>query len=329
MKTAIISIVLLSLFLPVAVAQQGGKVLCITCRAENERSNNFCTSCGSRIVHAVSKQLEPLDETFREPARLFSIPTASVIPEMTVGLTLGNSFGLQVGESFLGTASLGMGGIAELELSTVGLFAGLATGSSAFKTAGLKAVVIEEYAFLPSIAISLLSSNDWEREQRDEGVVRSSDAPAYAEGVRGVNYESRITNLTISFGKQVRERTTAHWGITFSDIRYRNVSTYHAFNGTKYFSEQARKIRWQGFGGVSIRMNPRTQLMGEVQSIPLFNYDRSTGNIRLDRMYIGAAGVRFSLSTSWSLDAGIRYQDNFIGLADTQVRITLHGVFGL
>lgn len=310
-------------------AQSNDEILCSVCNGPNLISNNFCTSCGSKLVAKTVQREESVAQVYRQPARLFSVPTATVIPELTLGLTLGNSFGLQVGESFLGTASLGMGGIAELELSTVGLFAGLATGSSAFKTAGLKVIVLGDHEVLPSVAVSLRSSNDWEREQRDEGIIRAVDEGAYVEGVRGLDYESRITNLTLSFSKVVREQTTLHGGISFSDIRYRNVASYHMLNGARYFTEQTRKTRWQGFAGVSIRMNPRTQIMGEIQTIPLFNYDRSTGSIKLDKLYIGAAGVRFSLSTSWTLDAGIRYQDNFIGLADTQVRVTLNGVFGL
>ena len=74
-------------------------------------------------------------------------------------------------------------------------------------------------------------------------------------------------------------------------------------------------------------MNPRTSILAEAQTIPFFNYHVGNGNLKLEHMYVGAAGIRFALGRAITLDSGIRYQSDFIGLADVQIRVALNGVF--
>ena len=312
------------------IAQSNDPVLCSVCQQPNEPKNNFCTSCGVKFVALATRPAEESRPvSYRQPARLFSIPTAQVLPELQFGVTLGNAFGLEVGESFLGTMGLGIGDIAEIELSTAGLITGLAAGTTGMKTAGLKMKFFESEELGLIVGASLRNSNDWERENRTERVLAVAAPDDYAMGLRGLNYESRITTLSLSVSKQVREQTTLHAGLGYSDIRYRNVYSYFVNSPSIYAPSEERRGQWQAFGGAVIVMSERTKIMGEVQSLPFFKYSVNRGEIRLSHMYVAAAGLRFSISQSWSLDSGVRYQSNFIGLADTQIRITINGVFSL
>ncbi len=331
MKTLFVMFAIMALALNTNVtlmAQDNDSVLCSVCQQPNEPKNNFCTSCGAKFV-ALTTAEGFRHVSYRQPARLFSIPTALVLPELQFGITLGNSFGLEVGESFLGTIGLGIGDIAEIELSTSGLITGLAAGTTSMRTAGLKMKFLESEELGLAVGASLRSSNDRERENRTERILAAAAPDDYAMGLRGLNYESRITTLSLSVSKEVREETTLHAGLGYSDIRYRDVNSFFIDRPSIFSPSEERRGQWQAFGGAVIVMGERTKIMGEVQSFPFFKYSVNRGEIRLSHMYVAAAGVRFSISQSWSLDSGVRYQSNFIGLADTQIRITLNGVFSL
>ncbi|MGH2569355.1 MAG: hypothetical protein ACRDGA_13540, partial [Bacteroidota bacterium] len=88
-----------------------------------------------------------------------------------------------------------------------------------------------------------------------------------------------------------------------------------------------RSSQFQFAGGFAMELNPRTKVIAEVQTIPFFNYNITRDELQLEHMYVGALGIRFALGKAFTLDSGIRYQSNFVGLADTQVRVALNGIF--
>ncbi len=311
-------------------AQDGETVQCERCKEPNLRSNNYCTSCGAKLVARPATKQDAVSPLYRQPARLFSVPTAFPPSHSAFTLTFGNNFGIQVGESFLGTAAVGIEGVGEIELSTAGLVTSVVTSVPGLRTAGMRVHVYAGDEILPAIGISLRSSNDWEREERNSDALAATDQASYDVGLRSLNLESRITTLALFLSKHLRATTSLHAGIGLSDVRHRNV--YAGFVSPSFAvsdDSERRSSQWQACGGASIVLSERTTVMGEVQTLPLFSYDVNRNNIRLSRMYVGAIGVRFSLSPSWSLDSGIRYQSTFIGLADTQFRVSVNGVFVL
>ncbi len=88
-----------------------------------------------------------------------------------------------------------------------------------------------------------------------------------------------------------------------------------------------RHSQFQYSAGIAYTLNPRTKVIVEAQTIPFFDVNVANRELVLKHMYVGAAGIRFALSRAFTLDSGIRYQSNFIGLADTQMRVALNGIF--
>lgn len=308
-----------------APAQDTELALCSSCQQPNKSSYNFCTSCGARLTFTTLKN--DRDRTvFRHPARLFSVPTAEVLPELHFAITLGNMFGMNVGESFLGTLGLGIGGIGELELSTADLIGNLATGTWAMRTSAFKLQIYTNPDLGINTGAALQSSNNWEEENRSEHIVILTAPDEYRRSLRGFNYESRIATLRLSIGFTI-ERTTFHGGFGYSDIRYRNVYSWFVDRPSISLPDETRRGQWQGSGGMAITLNERTKLMAELQTVPFLSYDVGTNRVRLTRMIVGALGARASLSENWSVDSGVRYQSNFIGLADVQIGIALNGVW--
>jgi hypothetical protein len=310
-------------------AQSNEQLLCSMCQQPNDPKNNFCTSCGATFVPMTVEVGESEPSGYRQPARLFSIPVAHVLPELQLGITLGNTFGLEVGESFLGTMVLGIGNIAEIELSTAGLITSIAAGNTSLRTTGLKAQLFESDELGLIAGVSLRNSNDWENENRTETVIAHAAPDEYAAGLRGLSYESRITTLSLAIDKQFGGAATLHAGLGYSDIRYRNVYSRFVTGSSFFMPNEERRQQWQVLAGLLVVISPRTRLMAEAQNLPFLAYTVGGGGITARHIYVGAMGFRFSISQSWSLDSGVRYQSNFVGLADTQVRFSLNGVFSL
>jgi len=310
--------------------QDGAEIICPACKQPNSSTHTFCTSCGIQLpTDRSGDQVQLTEHSYRVPSRLFSVPTAQVLPEMNVALTLGNSFGLEVGESILGTLGFGLGNIAEVEVSTLGLIAGLATGETLIRTAGLKVQILSAGEVVPSVGLALRSSNDWERESRNEDIIRTFAAGEYREGLRGLDYEAKITSLSFSLSKPIHERTRLHAGVSVLDVRYRNVQPRYVFLGPIVATAEVRKTQWHGYGGFEYTVNKRTLVLAEIQSLPFFDFNVTRNQIVLRHMYAGAVGLRYAASITWSVDVALRYQSNFVGLADTQYRVALNGVFNI
>ncbi len=307
-----------------AVAQTADTLLCPECKQPNKQENSFCTSCGAKITDKTVAIQQGQSITYRAPARLLSVPTASVLPELALGLTLGNSFGQQEQQSFLRNVSLGIGNVAELELNTGGMVGNIVAGTSRMTTWALKVQVLSEHHTIPGIVLSLHSSNDWDNATFDSRTIEASNATAFREGLRWLDYDMRMTTASITAGGKILDRTSLYVTAGLSDIRFRNLGVQQVAVDFRYDPSVKRTSQWQAAAGVAIEINPRTRIIGEVQTIPSFNYNVTDGSLHLEHMYVGAAGIRFALSKAFSLDSGVRYQSNFVGLADTQVRVALN-----
>lgn len=326
MRTIIILLALLLITIPI-MAQVDSTLLCSVCKQPNNPENNFCTSCGAKLTEQKVELPENKPFTFREPSRLFSVPTATVIPELGIGFTLGNSFGQQEPQSFLGNVSVGIGDVAELELNTGGMVGNIIAGTTRMSTWAFKVQVYSGNEHWPSTALSLRSSNDWDEAQFDGQALQTSAEGLYREGLRWLDYRMRLTTASVSLTQRLLPHLTASATVGYSDIRYKNLFTQWAGFEGKYVPDVTRRSQFQYAVGVAIELNPRTKVIAEAQTIPFFDYYLATNELVLKHMYVSAVGIRFALSRAFTLDSGIRYQSNFVGLADTQVRVALNGVF--
>ena len=327
MKALIVAIALLSMvcFVFVGVmAQNQEDVICPTCKHVNKSQNNFCTACGTRLIKETLAQKSDSARFYRTPSRLFSVPSGIVLPSLEMNLVLGSSFGLQEKQSFLGNVSFGLGDVAEFEISTAGLLGSLAMGTTNISTVGAKAEIFSEASVVPSVALFINSSNDWENVRNDANALSAAATSAYKEGLRGLDYQTRLTSAGIALSKHVQENVIATVGFSLSDIRHKDVHYVIYSLSSSSSADTERNSQINVMAGIVVQLNAQTSFMVEAQSIPLFNFNITQQKIQIDRMYLGVAGIRFALGKAFSLDSGLRYQSNFIGLADVQMRIALN-----
>ncbi|MGH2569558.1 MAG: hypothetical protein ACRDGA_14565, partial [Bacteroidota bacterium] len=208
-------------------AQEVPTILCTVCKQPNNPDNNFCTSCGAQLADQKPELQETKTPfTYREPSKLFSVPTAAVLPELALGFTLGNSFGQQEFQSFLGNVSAGIGDIAELELNTSGMVGNIIAGTTRMSSWAMKVQVYSGDERWPAAALSLRSSNDWDEARFNAEAVQTGNSDQYRAGLRGLDYGMRLTTVTLSLSQRIYERTTVHGTVGFSDIRHRNVRVW-------------------------------------------------------------------------------------------------------
>jgi hypothetical protein len=310
-------------------AQEQQTITCPACKEPNQATNNFCTSCGKKMRVESDGPKEKTPFFYRAPARLLSIPTAAVLEEMAIGLTLGNSFGQEERRSFLGNVALGIGNVAELELNTGGLVGNIISATTRMSTWGLKVLILSEKENQPALAVGLRSSNDWDNSSFDGATLQRTSPDYFREGLRYLDYELRMTTLSVIMSRSVSKQLIGHGSVGYADLRYRNLRTQVVDSEIRYEPTPQRSNQLHFTGGISYAVNPRTKVLAEIQTIPFFDFDVRNHQLFLNRMYVGAAGVRYALNRAITLDSGVRYQSNFVGLADMQVRVALNGVFVL
>ncbi|MCR4418265.1 MAG: hypothetical protein WHV63_09620 [Ignavibacteria bacterium] len=254
------------------------------------------------------------------PGRLFSIPTADVQNSLDLALLVGGSFGLENSDGFLGSVSFGLGGYGDIEVSTASLLGSVFSKTENFASIALKIKIIGERENIPGIAVTLRTNNDWYQSSNFDLKEKKPELAQF--GLRSLTYDTRITHLIISFSKKMNDFSRVHLGFGIGDLRYRNLKSYFV---DSFFIDQSEKMKNTFYGaiGFDFQLSEITYLIAEAQTIPYFKVDPKTGLISPDLRKVFSGGLRVGINRWLLLDSGFRYQDNYRGLADTEVKISL------
>jgi len=261
---------------------------------------------------------EEIEEGPIDPRRLFVIPVADVLRSLEVNLGGGSAFGVRKEETrpFLGHIRLGLGGVAEVELSTMGIINELAEGSSSIPTAAFKLRFISEGKYRPAVAAALQSSL-WDTEERD-GVIPYGT----------VQFQKRLSTLYLVASKTF-EKVSMHAGLSVSDLRIRTLEEDDtpispvAGSEKDYFN----KNLFGPFVGFRIELNPKTFLMMEAEQIAAYEFDETIPFVSEDEInveWMGIAGVRFFFFDWLALDTGVMYRSDYHGIGDAHIHAGLN-----
>ena len=271
-------------------------------------------------------------------SRLFVIPTADLLGSMDMSISGGRLFGREEG-GFLGTLSLGLGGVAEIELSTQGLIDNLTSEAANISTSEFKVRLLQENSggkdAAPGVAIGLRTSTNWQGIESDRLAMERSSFLYSEAGISGVAYSTRFTELTLVGSKHYCS-WGLHMGINLTDVRTKDLRVVYYIDNDRTEAEERQKNLVGGFVGVDHWANPKTKIMLEAETC--INYDHKivkiedpNGNgsnfkqwLEVSQIYMGIGGVRFFFVDWLAVDTGVRYLSNFKGIADAQIRIGVH-----
>lgn len=331
-----LSISVLLILASAAFAQNAETLVCDDCEYENSMANKFCVNCGETMSEEYSRW--QVDRQSRErylkrfisdridPPRLFTVPAARVLGSLDVRLTGGGAFGVAADRSFLGTVSIGLGDIAEVEFSTVRMMTNITRGSSVFPTSAFKLMLIPENKWhIPTLAIAFCNSANWKDVQSDEKVLRADAfAAGFDEaGITNIGYDTRFTTMygvtTVRFWS-----LSVHAGLSLTDVRVRDLAVFSYIEGDYADPQEKQKNLIGGFFGFDIESNPQTKLMFEIQTVSNYQYNVDTKEIDVSEAYLAIGGVRFFFNRWLSTDVGVWYQSTFRGIADLQIKLGLN-----
>lgn len=257
-----------------------------------------------------SVQITPL-------SRLFTVPTGGVLGSYEVNLTLGGAYGSMNKGEYLGVASVGLGNVAEVEISTLHLVSNLFQSSTAMGTTALKIGLLHENhdPGLADIAVIFRLNPSWSK-------VNSNDRdllPEIQSQVSAIHFEMHIASLYAAMSKTFGDGFRVHGGVYLMDLRTREgIANY-----VTEFPDM-RKNLVSGFIGIERQVNPRTIIMAEVSGVPRYNYYPSTNLMTADQVALMIAGVRFNFAQRISADAGVRFRSDYVGIADADIAVGLN-----
>jgi hypothetical protein len=270
-----------------------------------------------------------------EPSRLFNIPTASVLQSTEFLFSSGSAFGVEGGRALLRKFTVGLGGIAEVEMSTSGVTNRLTGESETMPTSSFKVCLIperfREISYLPDISVQLRSTS-WKPLSGERENIRPEYTMADARGENLIsiqNLEKRYSVLFLGVGK----RWTfggIQLGVSQTDVRTKEGIRYHTVYVDSYYRVDfdtipaMRKSFIAPFGGIEIAANNHTRLIAEIQAIPIFDYSLMQRTIEISQAWLGVAGVRFFIAKWFSLDTGVKYQSDYHGIADAEINIGIN-----
>jgi len=321
LRSSILTVLLILFFVLTGIAQEIPKqtIVCPRCGYVNDWSNDFCINCGYSLKEAkLARQKKPVMKVFRgpiDPCRLFLIPTADVLGSLEISLGGGSIIGEMKEEKrpFLGRMSIGLGGVGEIEMSTVGIISGLAKGSAAIPTAAFKLKFFSERDKFPLIGFAgALRSSLWHSEVRDT-----------------VKFQKRIAVLYFAASKTFGP-VSIHTGLSISDLRIR---TRDARND-KFISPTPAEVKrtdkdyvnrniLRPFAGLKVKINPRTMFMLEYEYIPEYNFEEENPVVsedKIDVIWMLIAGIRFFIFNWLPLDVGVLYRGDYHGIGDAHIQ---------
>lgn len=263
--------------------------------------------------------------------KLFAVQTARVLNSMDFSLLLGGAFGFEGDNGFLGTFSFGLGGYGDLEMSTSTLMAYIFSRDENYSNISLKALVYKTDDNDFAVTLGLRSNSTWENSSASGDDIRTASETLYAEGLRFVQYNWRMTSLFMSTTYSKYPKVNLHAGITLSDIRYKDAYVEYFDNGNKFnISPLTQKKNVLNFFiGADKVLNERTVFVAEALSTPVISVKSEDGSLYTERRYSATVGLRFFVNRWFILDSALRYQDDYSGLADTQIRIGLQGIWNV
>jgi hypothetical protein len=267
----------------------------------------FCGMAHVSIVSAADAQVpassEPADaDRFIPITRLFTSPTAEVLGSLDGNLSGGKAFSAEREHGFIGRASLGLGGVAEVEFSTSSALDVLRGTEASFPTSAFKMRVLAERGMRPAVAWMLRGTTSWQ----------DIDGPA------GAVYDTRLVRMHV-IGTKHFGTLSVSLGLGWADVRAKDPA------------RSAEYRRWEGelkrnlfcpFGGFSVQVNPRTFVMGDVEVLPEYNFSEelTESTEMIQAGWSATSGVRFYLTRWMATDVGVGYRSRYSGLADATIK---------
>lgn len=264
-------------------------------------------------------------------SRMFISPTGKMIPSGVINIAFGGAFTSQGGREYLGLFSVGLGGVAEFEVSTSHILTNIFNTSEPVGTSALKFILYKgkPLTAIPSVAVGL-RSNRWSDFEggRDElaGPAEDHQDPS----IHSVDFEVHLTSLYLCATSEISSSFTLHGGLMWNEVRTRAVNIVPSTTSANTpLPEDMQSGKVSFILGIEHEVKNHTFSMFELSSQSKIEFDRTLLNMTLKQVTYAMAGVRFYITPLTSIDTGFRFRSDFAGLADVEIRAGLNFGFNV
>jgi len=302
-------------------------LICLTCLINESISQTREDEVENKIKSSILKRIRYASV----PTKNFSTPTGRVLKSLEFMISLGSSFGIEENAGMLGHIAVGLGGVAEIELTRSSFMNELTGQQKNLPTSIFKMGLIPErfsnHWFIPNISLQL-HSTPWQSSVNEGSRLTESAKASYdASNLSRINMDNRFTTLYGIIGKEFNF-LSINGGFTLTDVRVRNawqwIFDQNLGYEVYYAIPEMQKNLIAPFGNISIAANEDTQLMAELQAIPLIDYNIKNKQVLIKRTWRAIVGVRFFIASWLSLDTGVKYLSSAKGIADSEVNVGLN-----
>jgi len=302
-------------------------LICLTCLINESISQTREDEVENKIKSSILKRIRYASV----PTKNFSTPTGRVLKSLEFMISLGSSFGIEENAGMLGHVAVGLGGVAEIELTRSSFMNELTGQQKNLPTSIFKMGLIPErfsnHWFIPNISLQL-HSTPWQSSVNEGSRLTESAKASYdASNLSRINMDNRFTTLYGIIGKEFNF-LSINGGFTLTDVRVRNawqwIFDQNLGYEVYYAIPEMQKNLIAPFGNISIAANEDTQLMAELQAIPLIDYNIKNKQVLIKRTWRAIVGVRFFIASWLSLDTGVKYLSSAKGIADSEVNVGLN-----
>lgn len=276
---------------------------------------------------------------FSEPPRLFTIPMANTLRSLDFNLSGSTTFATDRFD-FSGTGLIGLGDIAQFEISGLTVMSQLEGEKDKLKTtpaAGVKFYLPGEnlYEYLPGLAVSFRRT--FGGEEIEQYTV-----------TKEVMVDGEITKQPSKEDFTIKPQLADLYIVAtkgFSTENWRGIRAHAGVDiiGSQLFVNDNKlpKSFVVPFGGLEVWATPRAKLMFEYKYLSVFDeeeaakfvYEKGEDITEKDleskvddvimREWMMMFGVRFFFTQYVTTDVGLRYQGNFESVADTNIEAKL------
>ncbi len=282
--------------------------------------------CGIILTCAIESAAGEVPDSTRDAcfSRMFIAPTGRMLPAGVIGLSFGGAFASQGGKEYLGLFSIGLGGIAELEVSTSHIMTNVFSSSDWIGTTALKFTIFsgKPGKRLPEVMIAL-RSNRWSNIKGSGSELAGPADSDDNQDIERVEFKTHLTSLYISATSEITSSFTLHGGLIWYDVRTKDLS-YDYSNINRNLPGDMKKSIVGLFGGVEHLMNSSTYSIFEFGSMPQIEFDRKMEQMSVTQLWYAMVGVRFFFTEMAAVDAGIRYRSDYSGLADAEIIVGIN-----
>ena len=240
-----------------------------------------------------------------EPSRLSIVPTASVTRSLDLDLS-GVGVFMGTGKTLSrASALLGIGDIAEVELSTVAMVSSLQSPNrlNSVPGGGLK-VAFPVWRYWKGMAVGF---------RRSGTQIETVGAVKLNERVGEFYTVASVAN----FLTQEEESVTGGWMGT--KVKAHLGLSYMAARLTSMPAEARKKDFLRPFGGLEIWRGrsrvPQTRVMAEFGWMAHFK-----NQLEIEDIWVATGGIRFFFHRYAAIDIGVRYQSNYDGLSESTLQ---------